>query len=384
MNSIKVAVVGTGFMGWVHIEALRRLGIGISGVLGSSPEKTKAFALKTGITKAYASYEEVLADPDAGSVHLGVPNKFHFLMAKQALEAGKHVLCEKPLAMNTAESAALVAIAAKYPKQAAGVNYNIRYYPLCIEAKDRIRKKELGDIFHITGSYSQDWLLHDTDYNWRVLDSEGGELRAVSDIGTHWLDLIYFITGLEVESVCADLQTVHPVRKRPKGEIATFQGKGQTFVDTENIPITTDDYGSILLRFKGGKKGLLWVSQVSAGHKNCLRFEIAGSKQAVNWNSEKPNEIMFGNRDRANEILLRDPSLLGSDARKFADYPGGHDEGYDDSFKMCFRGFYDAIASGKTSVQAQYPTFADGHREIVLCEAILQSHREQRWIKVKE
>jgi len=187
-----------------------------------------------------------------------------------------------------------------------------------------------------------------------------------------------------VESVCADLQTVHPVRKRPKGEIATFQGKGQNFVDTENIPITTDDYGSILLRFKGGKKGLLWVSQVSAGHKNCLRFEIAGSKQAVNWNSEKPNEIMFGNRDRANEILLRDPSLLGSDARKFADYPGGHDEGYDDSFKMCFRGFYDAIASGKTGPDAQYPTFADGHREIVLCEAILQSHREQRWIKVKE
>ena len=305
-------------------------------------------------------------------------------MAKQALEAGKHVLCEKPLAMNTAESAALVAIAAKYPNLATGVNYNIRYYPLCIEAKDRIRKKELGDIFHVTGSYSQDWLLHDTDYNWRVLDSEGGELRAVSDIGTHWLDLIYFITGLEVEAVCADLQTVHPVRKRPKGEIATFQGKGQTFVDTENIPITTDDYGSILLRFKGGKKGLLWVSQVSAGHKNCLRFEIAGSKQAVNWNSEKPNEIMFGNRDRANEILLRDPSLLGSDARKFADYPGGHDEGYDDSFKMCFRGFYDAIASGKTGPDAQYPTFADGHREIVLCEAILQSHREQRWIKVKE
>ena len=170
-----------------------------------------------------------------------------------ALEAGKHVLCEKPLAMNTAESAALVAIAAKYPKQAAGVNYNIRYYPLCIEAKDRVRKKELGDIFHITGSYSQDWLLYDTDYNWRVLDSEGGELRAVSDIGTHWLDLIYFITGLEVESVCGDLQTVHPVRKRSRGEIATFQGKGQAFVDTENIPITTDDYGSILLRFKGGK-----------------------------------------------------------------------------------------------------------------------------------
>ena len=384
MGSIKVAVVGTGFMGWVHVEALRRLGIDIAGVLGSSPEKTKAFALKTGVAKTYGSYEELLSDSEVGSVHLGVPNKFHFKMASQALEAGKHVLCEKPLAMNSIESAALVNIAKKFPRQAAGVNYNIRYYPLCIEARDRIRNSELGDIFHVTGSYSQDWLLLETDYNWRVLDSEGGELRAVSDIGTHWLDLIHFITGLEVESVCADLMTVHPVRKRPRGEVATFQGKGRAFVDTENIPINTDDYGSILLRFKGGKKGLLWVSQVSAGRKNCLRFEIAGSRQSLSWNSENPNLMNIGNRDKANEVLPRDPSLLGKNAGRFADYPGGHDEGYDDSFKMCFRGFYDAIASGNTGVGAQYPTFADGHREILLCDAILQSHREQRWVKVKE
>ena len=226
-------------------------------------------------------------------------------MAAQALAAGKHVMCEKPLAMTSAESAELVKLAENNPELAAGVNYNIRFYPLCIEARERIGKGEIGDVFHVSGSYLQDWLLYQNDYNWRVLAEEGGALRAVADIGTHWLDLVQSLTGLEIESVCADLSTVHATRHRPLGEVQTFQSA--TEAATESIPISTEDYGSILLKFTNGVRGSLTVSQVSAGRKNCLRFDIAGSKSSLGWNSETPNQLWMGHRDHPNQMLLKDP-----------------------------------------------------------------------------
>ena len=380
MPKSNAAVVGTGFMGWVHVEALRRAGVEVAGILGSSPEKSRAEADRLGLPRAYESFDEVLSDATVHSVHIATPNRLHFEMAAAALEAGKHVLCEKPLAMNSSESAKLVELASRHPHLAAGVNYNIRFYPLCLEARERVRSGAVGDVLHISGSYVQDWLLKPTDYNWRVLADEGGELRSVSDIGTHWLDLLHSITGLEVESLCADLQTVHPVRQRPTGEVQTFASDGGD-IEREPVEITTDDAGSILLRFRGGARGSLNVSQVTAGRKNCLRFEIAGSDAAVGWNSEQPNDLWIGHRDRPNEVLMRDPSLLADRARTAADYPGGHNEGYADSFKQCFRAFYSAIESGDLA-EPTFPTFADGHREIVLCEAILQSHRERRWVDV--
>lgn len=383
MNRIGVAIVGTGFMGWVHAEALRRVGVTITGVLGSSPTKSQAAAESLSLPRAYSSYEEVLGDSAVKSVHLGVPNRFHFEMARDALLAGKHVMCEKPLAMTSAESAQLVQLAKQHPRQAAGVNYNIRYYPLCLEARERVRSGAIGDVFHINGSYAQDWLLKPTDYNWRVLAGEGGELRAVSDIGTHWLDLIHAITGLEVEAVCAELKTVHPVRQRPLGEVVTFKSKEESHAEREPVEITTDDYGCIMLRFVGGGRGSLWVSQVTSGRKNCLRFEIAGSGASLEWNSECPNELRVGHRDKPNEVLLRDPALLSDAARTAADYPGGHNEGYADSFKQCFRAFYQYIAAGDFDVPPTFPTFADGHREIVLCDAILDSHRDGRWVSIQ-
>ena len=240
------------------------------------------------------------------AVHLATPNRLHYPMVRQALEAGKHVICEKPLAMDSRESAELVALAAK-TKLAAGVNYNIRYYPLCLQMRELVRSGDLGSVFSVCGSYVQDWLLYPTDYNWRVLAEEGGELRAVADIGTHWLDLVHAITGLEVESVCADLATVHPVRQRPKGEVETFSGKMGKTVATEPVEIRTEDAGCILLRFAGGGRGCVWVSQVTAGRKNCLRLELAGSGGAVAWNSEQPNELWIGHRERPNEQLIRDP-----------------------------------------------------------------------------
>ena len=259
--------------------------------------------------------------------------------------AGKHVMCEKPLAMNSRESAELVALAAK-TKLAAGVNYNIRYYPLCLQMREMVRSGELGSVFSVCGSYVQDWLLYPTDYNWRVLAEEGGELRAVADIGTHWLDLVHSITGLEVESVCADLATVHPVRQRPKGEVETFSGKTGKPIATEPVEIKTEDSGCILLQFAGGGRGCLWVSQVTAGRKNCLRLELAGSGGAVAWNSEQPNELWIGHRERANELLIRDPALVAGAVRPYISFPGGHNEGFPDTFKQCFRAFYGYIRQG--------------------------------------
>ncbi len=381
---IATAVVGTGFIGPVHVEGLRRAGIHVTGILGSTPEKSQQAAERLHLPRGYGSLSEILDDEIVQVVHLTTPNRLHFEQATQVLRAGKHVLCEKPLAMNSTESASLVRLA-RETGRVAGVNYNIRYYPLCREVAERVRQGMLGEVFHVAGSYTQDWLFHESDFNWRVLAEDGGELRAVADIGTHWLDLVQFMTGLPIEAVCADLRTVYPQRHQSRGGAETFSAKlAEPTLVTESIPITTDDYGCVMLRFRGGSRGVLWVSQVTAGRKNCLRFEIAGSQQAVAWNSESPNELWIGHRDQPNETLLRDPALLTADARRFADYPGGHNEGFPDTFKQCFRAFYDYLATGDWHAAPTFPTFADGHHEILLCEAILRSHREQRWVTVAD
>jgi predicted dehydrogenase len=379
VTALPSAIAGTGFMGHAHAEALRRIGAPLVGILGSSPEKSRRAADQLGVPRAYASFDELVADPAVEVVHVATPNRLHYPMAKAALAAGKHVLCEKPLAMTSAESAELVALAAASGR-AAGVNYNIRFYPLCVEARERVRRGDLGRVFSLQGSYVQDWLLRETDYNWRVLADEGGALRAVADIGTHWLDLVQTISGLEVEAVCADLQTVHPVRRRPPGEVQTFAGPRAAEAELVPVPIETEDLGAVLLRFRGGARGCLWVSQATAGRKNRLSFEIGGAAGALAWDSERPNELWLGHRDRANETLLKDPGLLSEAARPFASYPGGHNEGYPDTFKQCFRVFHDYASAGAPAGPPPFPTFADGDREIRLCEAILASHRRGGWV----
>jgi predicted dehydrogenase len=310
------------------------------------------------------------------------PNQAHFEQAVRCIEAGKHVLCEKPLAMDSQQSERLVKLAAS-SSVATGVNYNIRYYPLCQEAAARARDGQLGKLYHVSGSYTQDWLFHETDFNWRVLSSEGGPLRALADIGTHWLDLMQFVANDPITQVCADLLTVFPQRKRPSGTTETFTGKhrsGQK--ETEEIKIDTEDFGAVLLRFDSGAKGLMHVSQVMAGRKNSCRFELAGAKQALSWDSESPNALWMGNRDSANETLIRDPALMSDRAAGFASYPAGHNEGFPDTFKQLFGDFYSSIADGSFRENPSYPTFSDGHREILLCEAILRSASEQSWQSV--
>jgi predicted dehydrogenase len=388
-SKLTAVVVGTGFIGPVHVEGLRRAGVQVAGIVGSSPDKSLGTATRLGLPRGYASLEDVLADKSVDVVHLTTPNRFHFDQAAAVLRAGKHVLCEKPLAMNSRETAELVRLA-KASGRAAGVCYNIRFYPLCLEAAERVRRGELGDLYHVTGSYAQDWLFHPTDFNWRVQAEDGGELRAVADIGTHWLDLVQFITGRNIEAVCADLHTVIPLRQRPRGGVETFSGKINTATETEPVRITTEDYGCLMLRYQGGGRGVVWVSQVTAGRKNCLRFELAGSRESLAWESERPNELWIGHRDQANEWLIRDPALLSASARRHADYPGGHNEGFPDTFKQLFRAFYDYVAAGDYSAggdlaaPAAFPTFADGHREVLLCEAVLRSAREGRWVEIQE
>ncbi len=381
LGEISAAIVGTGFIGPVHLEALRRLGVRVSGILGSSPEKSQKAAQDLGLAKGYRDLPELLADREVNVVHLASPNRLHVSQTLACLEAGKHVICEKPLAMTTSETKSLVAAARKHPELITAVNYNIRFYPLCLQARAMIQHGEIGEVLHVTGSYVQDWLLFPTDFNWRVSSSEGGALRAVGDIGTHWLDLIGFVTGLHVESLLADLWTAHPVRQQPVSSVGTFSGKlEQTKAATKDFPVDTEDYGTVLMKFEGGRRGTMSVSQVTAGRKNCLRFEIAGTRKSLAWNSEVPHELWIGDRTESNRLLMADPSLLHEEVRPYANYPGGHQEGFPDTFKQLYRAVYSDIQAGKRSPEPLYATFEDGHREVALCEAILESHRSSRWI----
>lgn len=382
MDVIRAAVIGTGFIGPAHVEALRRLGIEVVGVAGSSPERARPKAEALNIPKVYADWRDLVADPVVNVVHITTPNHLHYPMARAAIEAGKHVVCEKPLAMNSQESAELLRLATEAGIVHA-VNYNIRFYPICQEARARAARGDLGDVYIICGSYLQDWLFYDTDWNWRLEPDLGGSLRAVADVGTHWLDLTSFITGLRVQAVLADFHTFIPVRKKPAKPIDTFAGKELQPEDYVEQPIHTEDYATVLLVYEDGARGAMTVSQVSAGRKNRLAFEIDGSKLALAWDSERPNELWIGHRDGPNEVLMKDPSLLTPRAGECAGYPGGHNEGFPDSFKQLCQAVYRYIRAGDLAAPPDFPTFADGHEEILLCEAIERSAQEHKWVEVE-
>jgi predicted dehydrogenase len=338
-----------------------------------------------GVDKGYASYEELLSDRDVEVVHLTTPNRLHREMVLAALDAGKHVVCEKPLATSSGETAELVEQAAKNPNLVTAVNYNVRFYPLALHARDLLQRGAIGRILGVRGAYMQDWLLKETDWNWRLLPEEGGQLRTVGDIGTHWMDLILFMTGLQIDSVFADLATLIPVRQRPKVAVSTFQMNeaGSGAVEMEPVQIKTEDWGSVLFRFSNGARGTLCVSQVTAGRKNQITFEIGGSEGSLAWDSEHPNDLWLGHRDKPNEQLIRDPSLLAPAIRSFASYPGGHNEGFADTFKQLYRAIYGYITEGDFSRPKIFAGFEDGHKELLLCESILRSHRAEAWVPVR-
>jgi len=376
MNPSAAAVVGLGFVGKAHLEALRRLGIPVRGILGSSPERTREAVRELKIDRGYSSLDELVKDTSVSAVHVCTPNYVHHDQAKAALEAGKHVMCEKPLAMNTRESQSLIGLASGQGRVGA-VTYNLRYYPLCHEARALVKRGVIGEPRLIHGSFLQDWLLYPTDWNWRLQPELGGDMRVVADIGTHWLDLLTWITGKRVMELCADLATVVPVRKRPLGRVATFQ---HSVGETKDFQVTTDDYASILQHFEGGAHGVCTVSQISAGRKTRLWFEVDGSEGSLAWNSEDPNTLWIGRRREPNQEMIKDPSLMSPEARGYAAYPGGHAEGYPDTFVQLFKDFYGYIEAGEFSRPRTFPTFQTGHDEMRLCEAIAQSARERRWV----
>lgn len=377
--SLNAAIVGLGFVGRAHLDALRRLGISVQGVLGSTPERSKASSESVRLPRAYQSLEELAADPSVHVVHLCTPNHLHFQEASQLLRAGKHVLCEKPLALDSRESAALVSLL-KETGLVGAVAYNLRYYPLCQEARALIRRGAIGQVKLIHGSFLQDWLLFPTDWNWRLESKLGGELRAVSDIGTHWMDLAMWLTDSKISEVCADLATVLATRRRPKGRVESFQKADSS--QTEEVMITTDDYGSVLLHFENEARGVVTVSQVSPGRKARLWFEVDGSEGSLSFDSESPNQLWIGRRDRACEILPKDPALQSPESRSYAAYPGGHPEGYPDTFAQLFKEFYAYLAKGDLRGARTFPTFETGHDGRVLCEAIAESARRKAWVSI--
>lgn len=379
----KVAVIGLGFMGRTHIQSLRRLGIEVFGVAGVDEHEAQKAAQELSIPKWYKGFNDVLSDPEITVVHLCTPNNLHYSQARKALEAGKHVLCEKPLAMTFDESRELAQLA-KAKGLFTAVNYNLRFYPICQEAKARITAGDLGTPYLIHGAYLQDWLFQKSDWNWRLEPEQGGNLRVVADIGTHWMDLVTYLTGLKITEVMADFSTVHKTRKKPAGEIETFAGKISENTSSTEVKINTEDVAVILLRFENGALGNVSLSQVSAGRKNLLWFEISGSKSSMRWEQENPNELWLGYREVPNQLLLKDPSLFHAEARALTGFPGGHAEGYPDTFVQVFRQFYAAIAVGKMPETGRFATFEDGHHEMRLCEAIRRSALEKRWVSVEE
>jgi predicted dehydrogenase len=375
IGDLRAGVVGTGFIGAIHVEALRRLGIDVVGVVGSSPERARSKPLAPVID----SYEQLLADGRVDVVHLTTPNHLHYPQVKQALEAGKHVICEKPLAMTSEQSAELVDLA-QQSRLVHCTNFNIRFYPQVQQARALIANGAVGAVWSVHGGYLQDWLLLPTDWNWRLEPEKGGALRAVNDIGSHWLDLVQFVIGSRVASLLADLATTIPVRRRPAREIETFAAADD--VEREDAEMTTEDLAFILLRFEDGTRASLVVSQVSAGRKNSLRFEIDGSKGALAWDSERNEELWLGHRGKPNEVLLRDPAVMAREAGSRTGLPAGHAEGFAETFKELYRAVYTAVAAGGPPEQPDYPTFADGHWENVLGDAVALSNRERRWVEV--
>jgi predicted dehydrogenase len=386
-----VAVIGTGFMGTAHTEALRRLGFTVRGIAGRTAESATEAAATLGIPVGYPSVDALLADDSVGAVHVTSPNDVHAAQVEAALRAGKHVVCEKPLGVSSAETAALVALAGRAGVVAATC-FNIRFYPHNQNAAGLVRQGTVGTPRFVTGGYHQDWLLRETDWNWRLVAARQGRLRAVADIGSHWLDLVRFVTGSEVEAVCADLHTFVPVRDHPVGEVKTFAAQTvrpgeQQESQRVRERMESDDAAGILLRFAGGARGVCSVSQVSAGRKNRIHWQLDGSESSLAWTGEDPEYLWVGHRGRPNEIVQKDASLMSPWGAAATGYPAGHVEGYPDTFKALFAAVYADIAAGgpgagSSTGSPAYPTFADGHDAVLVTEAVAESARTGTWVDV--
>ena len=372
-------------MGAAHVEALRRVpGVRVTAIASADRRRARELADQFDIPHVLDDWRALLGRIDVDAVHNCTPNNLHYEVNRALIEAGKHVLSEKPLTMTSAESADLVQLA-RAKGVVTAINFNYRGYPLVQQARGMVKRGELGDLFLVHGHYLQDWLLLDSDYNWRLESSTSGASRAVADIGSHWCDLVQFVTGRRITRVFAHLFRVHETRKKPRQAVETYKGKELGAPqEYDEVRIDTEDGAFVLAELAGGLRASLTVSQVSAGRKNRQWIEVDGSRSAIAWNQEEPNQLWIGHRDKANEVLIKDPALLDENARGYAHYPGGHPEGYPEGPRNLFQHLYRYIADGRQPGRdaPDFPTFDDGHAEVVIVDAVLRSHQQGTWVDV--
>ncbi|WP_113627360.1 Gfo/Idh/MocA family protein [Pectobacterium peruviense] len=380
---IRVGIIGSGFIGPAHIEAIRRLGfVDVVALAENSLDIAQQKARQLNIPHAYGSVADLLNHPGIDAIHNCTPNHLHAAINKQIIQAGKHVFSEKPLCMTSEEARELVALAEE-KGVVHGVSFVYRQFSMVQQAASMIKHQEIGRLFAVHGGYLQDWMLHDTDYNWRVEPEYGGISRAVADIGSHWCDTVQFISGRKIVEVFADFAIVHPIRKSNRNGAATFSSS-DTLPEYDDKPVKTEDYATVLLRFDDGSRGSFTVSQVSAGRKNRLTFEVNGSERSLAWDQETPQQLWIGHRDKPNQLLSDDPSLLNPEAAAAVHFPGGHIEGWPDAFKNMMVNFYTYLRDGKQPGvdPFTFATFYDGANIMFIIDAIVQSHQQQTWVKV--
>jgi predicted dehydrogenase len=384
MRKFKVGVIGTGYIGTVHVEILRRIvGAEVVALADSNEKLARAAAERLGVPKVYKSGEELINDRDIEVIHNCAPNNVHFGLNKQAIEAGKDVLSEKPLSLTAMESAELVRLTEKH-KTLTGINFCYRYYPVVQEAAARIRRGDLGEVRAFMGHFLQDWLFYDTDYSWRLDPAVAGAANVIADLGSHFCDLVQFITGRKIAEVMADFHTCIPKRKKPKADVLAFST--QVGGEYEEVDIRVEDYASLFLRLDNGACGSFTTCQVAAGHKVDLELRVFGSKESYAWSHVRPNDLWIGHREKGNETFYESSQLQVEDTRKYATLPTGHPMGYHDAVYNLFRDYYEALAAKRAGkpFDVRFPDFHTGHEAMCVLGAAVESHKSGHWARVNK
>lgn len=384
MSKIRVGIVGAGFIGPVHIEAIRRLGYPeVVALAEVNQETADAEAIKLKIPKAYGNWNDLVNDPDIDVVHVTCSNVLHYSISKACIQAGKHVICEKPLTMNITEAKELVGLAKK-KNVINAITFNMGFYPMVKEAREMITRGELGKINLVFGRYMQDWLVKDSDYNWRVEAKYQGKSRVISDIGSHWMQMVQMVLNKKIVSVYGDITTFIPIRKRPLIKLTTFQEKKLRPGEYEEIKVDTEDHATIMFKFEDDIKGVLMTAQICPGRKQRIEWEIIGLEKSLAWQGEEPNQLWVGYRNKPNEIIMKDPNLMSPNSRHLSSFAGGLTEGYGDSWKNIISSIYGYIRNddNKRKVMPDFPTFEEGYKIMVITDSILKSAEENKWIDI--
>lgn len=366
MKRLKAAVVGMGFIGVAHVEALRRVPY-VDVVAIADPFGAKEKAERLGVPAGFADYQEMMDTCKPDCVHVCTPNSMHMEVVMAAVQRGIHVVCEKPMARN-AEEAQKMVDAINSRGLVGALNFHNRFYPIPYRMRRMVQNGELGQVYHVQGGYLQDWLQHKTDFSWKILSDQCGKTRATADLGSHWMDLAEYVTGQKITEVFAEFKTVYPQRTQMTAE------------GPKEVPIDTEDFSCILLRFDGGAVGTATFSAVFSGKKNQTVLQVAGTKQSLEWDNEKVNDLLIGHRDEPNGLLTKDPSLVDRDTASIISYPGGHAEGFPDAFKQNFTAIYSAIRGEKTV--NPFATFEDGLHMMKICDALYKSAHSGKWVAI--